>query len=121
MTEVLRGGLRSFVFFFQAEDGIRDLTVTGVQTCALPICLRGHRGDRRRVSARRDLPPLLGGNGVDGLSQQERYHPALEYQAPLRAEVGRRGSSEGQVSETARRRRSWAQSPSESTQAPNGS
>src|SRR5256886_6940826 len=27
------------VFFFQAEDGIRDLTVTGVQTCALPICL----------------------------------------------------------------------------------
>src|SRR2546430_7729781 len=26
-------------FFFQAEDGIRDLTVTGVQTCALPILL----------------------------------------------------------------------------------
>src|SRR3990167_4865848 len=26
-----------FVCFFQAEDGIRDLTVTGVQTCALPI------------------------------------------------------------------------------------
>src|SRR5256886_6464221 len=26
-----------FLFFFQAEDGIRDLTVTGVQTCALPI------------------------------------------------------------------------------------
>src|SRR5216683_448866 len=25
------------VFFFQAEDGIRDLSVTGVQTCALPI------------------------------------------------------------------------------------
>src|SRR5256886_10753473 len=25
------------LFFFQAEDGIRDLTVTGVQTCALPI------------------------------------------------------------------------------------
>src|SRR2546430_17589789 len=28
-------------FFFQAEDGIRDLTVTGVQTCALPIL--GHK------------------------------------------------------------------------------
>src|SRR5207245_6189441 len=27
-------------FFFQAEDGIRDATVTGVQTCALPICPR---------------------------------------------------------------------------------
>src|SRR3989442_4918434 len=28
-----------FFFFFQAEDGIRDADVTGVQTCALPICL----------------------------------------------------------------------------------
>src|SRR5690606_40350875 len=27
--------------FFQAEDGIRDFHVTGVQTCALPICPRG--------------------------------------------------------------------------------
>src|SRR5437867_11325120 len=32
-------------FFFQAEDGIRDRTVTGVQTCALPIC----RGKSERV------------------------------------------------------------------------
>src|SRR2546430_11092937 len=31
-----RSGTRGFLFF-QAEDGIRDLTVTGVQTCALPI------------------------------------------------------------------------------------
>src|SRR5688572_30039223 len=31
-------------FFFQAEDGIRDLTVTGVQTCALPILFwNGHQ------------------------------------------------------------------------------
>src|SRR6266853_2154309 len=30
-------------FFFQAEDGIRDLTVTGVQTCALPIFWRQSR------------------------------------------------------------------------------
>src|SRR5260370_38778408 len=29
-----------FLFFFQAEDGIRDSSVTGVQTCALPIYLR---------------------------------------------------------------------------------
>src|ERR1022692_2561640 len=28
-------------FFFQAEDGIRDYKVTGVQTCALPICTWG--------------------------------------------------------------------------------
>src|SRR5699024_11851107 len=30
-------------FFFQAEDGIRDRNVTGVQTCALPICLSVHK------------------------------------------------------------------------------
>src|SRR5438270_13388292 len=30
---------RGIYFFFQAEDGIRDLTVTGVQTCALPILI----------------------------------------------------------------------------------
>src|SRR2546430_4956454 len=32
-----RDRVRFCFFFFQAEDGIRDLTVTGVQTCALPI------------------------------------------------------------------------------------
>src|SRR5256886_12112572 len=32
--------MSSVFFFFQAEDGIRDLTVTGVQTCALPISRR---------------------------------------------------------------------------------
>src|SRR3989442_8533377 len=41
---VALGGL-GFFFFFQAEDGIRDADVTGVQTCALPIC-------RRRRSSR---------------------------------------------------------------------
>src|SRR2546422_10137351 len=32
-------------FFFQAEDGIRDVAVTGVQTCALPISVRPAPGD----------------------------------------------------------------------------
>src|SRR5690349_24348930 len=50
-------------FFFQAEDGIRDLYVTGVQTCALPICgeveqdlLDGARvgQHRRAIWGRRD-------------------------------------------------------------------
>src|SRR3712207_7407437 len=36
-----------FFFFFQAEDGIRDIGVTGVQTCALPICLRRWARGRR--------------------------------------------------------------------------
>src|SRR2546429_3846150 len=34
---------RPCVFFFQAEDGIRDVAVTGVQTCALPIYFEGPR------------------------------------------------------------------------------
>src|SRR6516162_5720314 len=34
---------KSFFFFFQAEDGIRDYKVTGVQTCALPISCRQGR------------------------------------------------------------------------------
>src|SRR2546425_188827 len=43
------------IFFFQAEDGIRDKLVTGVQTCALPICdhrPRFHRQVRLGVGAR---------------------------------------------------------------------
>src|SRR5438046_7233636 len=35
-------------FFFQAEDGIRDWSVTGVQTCALPICAHLDGAGRRR-------------------------------------------------------------------------
>src|SRR5258707_2250492 len=34
---MIRRGLVVCLFFFQAEDGIRDIGVTGVQTCALPI------------------------------------------------------------------------------------
>src|SRR6266446_5191563 len=67
-----------FFFFFQAEDGIRDYKVTGVQTCALPISaspplcseLQGHRGSEAaasRCEADGDLrrgpphpPPALG-------------------------------------------------------------
>src|SRR2546426_6849302 len=49
------------VFFFQAEDGIRDYKVTGVQTCALPISAsaRDPRAGRRshRACAAAALPP----------------------------------------------------------------
>src|SRR5437879_6798681 len=54
----------SFFFFFQAEDGIRDTSVTGVQTCALPISLscdaripretRGRFEDPRGIRASHD-------------------------------------------------------------------
>src|SRR5256885_3961676 len=44
----------TFFFFFQAEDGIRDYKVTGVQTCALPISYRHPVGDRiRRIDDER--------------------------------------------------------------------
>src|SRR5699024_11599420 len=51
-------------FFFQAEDGIRDRNVTGVQTCALPIYRRrarlgsrpGARGQHRRAPLHRAAP-----------------------------------------------------------------
>src|SRR5207249_8994357 len=38
-------------FFFQAEDGIRDRNVTGVQTCALPISPRRATAPRRRAAS----------------------------------------------------------------------
>src|SRR6266567_4261559 len=74
-----------FFFFFQAEDGIRDLTVTGVQTCALPILRRRietrHRRELRRVrfdairdaladllGLYRDMALLAGGGQVEGSS-----------------------------------------------------
>src|SRR5438094_5986687 len=55
--------LRFFLFFFQAEDGIRDRTVTGVQTCALPI-------SGIRVG-------YLGGPGVQ---RPHRYHDRPDIQ-----------------------------------------
>src|SRR5258708_14979766 len=51
------------IFFFQAEDGIRDDLVTGVQTCALPIC---------RVEGRHLAPHLL-----DATLHQARARPTL--------------------------------------------
>src|SRR5207245_8636164 len=50
-------------FFFQAEDGIRDATVTGVQTCALPISCHGEQPhdpshDEPRGQERTSLLPL---------------------------------------------------------------
>src|SRR2546430_10281826 len=51
--------------FFQAEDGIRDLTVTGVQTCALPICFAaeipgaGGGCPRRARAHAREIPKQI--------------------------------------------------------------
>src|SRR5687767_16005092 len=56
----------SFFFFFQAEDGIRDKLVTGVQTCALPISPSQHKKCdrcwhyRTDVGASTEHPTLCG-------------------------------------------------------------
>src|SRR3989441_3609950 len=61
----------SVFFFFQAEDGIRDKLVTGVQTCALPIC-------------RKDLVPMEFGRRRKGRSphrgriQESEYLPGKQ-------------------------------------------
>src|SRR5256885_2746294 len=77
MLETVRTVIDSFFFFFQAEDGIRDYKVTGVQTCALPICREpgprrpgGGRGQLGRV--RFGIAGQLGGTGR---GQRERARP----------------------------------------------
>src|SRR5215813_781767 len=57
-------------FFFQAEDGIRAADVTGVQTCALPIC------PAVRFGPPRDARPLAGSAGEPlGLPARAGAHP----------------------------------------------
>src|SRR2546430_8480019 len=59
-------------FFFQAEDGIRDLTVTGVQTCALPICGLRHDDHRAHCELLRGI-----GDGLTMIAGGIRDDPAL--------------------------------------------
>src|SRR3712207_7407138 len=61
------------LFFFQAEDGIRDIGVTGVQTCALPIStdlVHDERGQGLAVGVLRDDDERLA--GLDDLLQQRQ-------------------------------------------------
>src|SRR5690349_23105758 len=61
-----------FFFFFQAEDGIRDLYVTGVQTCALPIST-GDRKQRTEFADRlRDLVARGRAAGIIVLAATQR-------------------------------------------------
>src|SRR5690606_39870900 len=66
-----------FFFFFQAEDGIRDFHVTGVQTCALPIS----RAEQEARQAARTAEDRLGRLQTEArglaqlLVQGKREHP----------------------------------------------
>src|SRR2546429_4219596 len=86
-----------FFFFFQAEDGIRDVAVTGVQTCALPICVAelpragvtsSGAGRRERDDVRHDL----GGKEVYrcrrlSLTHVAEHQPADEVGASARGDL----------------------------------
>src|SRR2546426_11444413 len=96
-----------FFFFFQAEDGIRDYKVTGVQTCALPIYLDGTDVTAGAAQAR----------GVGGLGRppqpeqlwgQHRADGAwIDRPVRVAADLpGYRGSEERRVGEEGRSR--WA-------------
>src|SRR5438874_6420640 len=57
-------GIDCLFFFFQAEDGIRDLYVTGVQTCALPISLERAGADPSLVTLQRVAEPAAAAPAV---------------------------------------------------------
>src|SRR5205823_13465329 len=59
-------------FFFQAEDGIRDKLVTGVQTCALPIWLNGLEGLLRQRPNRCRLGAPVSHIGMPSVQQFAR-------------------------------------------------
>src|SRR5256884_1580743 len=69
----------SFFFFFQAEDGIRDVAVTGVQTCALPIYRLALDAVVRRVKnldRKHDIPYLAGYSNDGKTIYIDRHMPA---------------------------------------------
>src|SRR2546430_3914799 len=90
------------VFFFQAEDGIRDYKVSGVHTCALPISRNaqdlhahvarddgfGHRGHADRVGTDRSQISDLRGRFVTG-TQQSHIDAVREAQPDRPSEIGR--------------------------------
>src|SRR3712207_9406192 len=97
--------VRDYFFFFQAEDGIRDIGVTGVQTCALPIWLllgvveqvgAHYRADERAP------PRALGGvvGSVDDVEVGRRGVRVALGDRGHRPVVGGRGGRDHQIPET---------------------
>src|SRR5256885_2786672 len=63
----------SLCFFFQAEDGIRDYKVTGVQTCALPILVEW------RASTAYSLTRILKGDSAHEEKPRQYRHPRIDF------------------------------------------
>src|SRR5207247_7065631 len=97
-------------FFFQAEDGIRDPLVTGVQTCALPISARAARcrpGHRRDDLDTLGVAPSRRGRAAGPRSSRDRRYRRRRGRAARRAPAGpraRRIASPPGDSRPARRR-----------------
>src|SRR5258706_15385389 len=70
------------VFFFQAEDGIRDWSVTGVQTCALPIfrLVVGDENGRVVAVPRRLTVP---DRALQGRKRGEQFGPTIQVRQPF--------------------------------------
>src|SRR5688500_19726611 len=85
-------------FLFQAEDGIRDYKVTGVQTCALPILAEAARAiGFTQVSASHEVEPLIKLIGRGDTCVVDAYlSPVLRrYVDKVVAEIGRASCREG--------------------------
>src|SRR5256885_11727406 len=76
-----------YLFFFQAEDGIRDYKVTGVQTCALPISRTGLRSGFERLLAEQIRLPHARDRTAGG-------HPARRHARHRPPAQPRRGAEE---------------------------
>src|SRR5216683_6721247 len=75
-----------FFFFFQAEDGIRDLIVTGVQTCALPISPATRRRSRWTFSRRQEVIVADGPSSeIVLVENRARLSVVIRLSAPRRA------------------------------------
>src|SRR3712207_8418769 len=87
------------VFFFQAEDGIRDIGVTGVQTCALPIFIPASvikRAAARVLERRTSVPrPLLGVRGEAIASTTLKQLETTGWKMEEARSEERRGGKEG--------------------------
>src|SRR5690606_40274052 len=85
-------GLSEYVFFFfQAEDGIRDFHVTGVQTCALPISQRPPAAQDHGGGAETEDEQLPGGDvGESGGQAGDEVDAALDHRGGVQVgEIGR--------------------------------
>src|SRR2546430_3954808 len=73
-------------FFFQAEDGIRDLTVTGVQTCALPISPLPNTEER--VKSNSSMPTInqLVRKGRNKLKRKSKSPRSEEHTSELQSQ-----------------------------------